>query len=401
MSNPQPVPVTFNPVIITESEEYDFAFMQRELDRAKSALFMARDAAFFGPLMCTLDFVWATGLQTAATDGSTFWWDPKDFMRCDIEERKSTIMHELWHVARLHALRRGSRCPDVWNIACDIKINRDLIAQGYQKIEAPYWVHRPDITEDLEEEIYELLNKQGGGGGNQPQGQLPGQAPGAGACSHGQISLTPQDKQKMINATVKAIQSAKMSNQAGAIPGDVELTVSKFLAPKIPWEAVLYNFFNDMTNEDYSWSRPNRRYEEMYLPHRKGEGRLEHLIYYLDVSGSVSDEEVVRFNSEVKFIKDTFNPIKLTLVQFDTRITSEKVFHEDDPFEEIVVVGRGGTSFVPVREHIMKEHPTAAIIFSDFHVTPMEPGPTCPIIWVAVDNTDAKVNFGKLIHIKA
>ncbi len=386
------------PVILTESDSYDFAVLNRDLDRAKSALFMSRDAAFFGPLMCTLEFVWATGLTTAATDGTMFWWDPADFVRCDLEERKSTIMHELWHVARLHALRCGSRCHDVWNIACDIKINRDLLQQGYKNMNPPYWVHRPDITEELEEEIYELLQKPGGGGAN--GGQLPGQAPGKSNCSHGQITLTAQDKQKMVNATVKAIQSAKMSNQASSIPGDIELTINKFLAPKIPWETHLYMFFNDMTDDDYSWSRPSRRYEDMYLPHRKGEGRLEHLIYYLDISGSVSDHDVLRFNSEVKFIKDVFNPIKLTLVQFDTQITQERVFTEDDPFEEIVVVGRGGTSLIPVREHIMENNPTAAIIFSDLFVEAMQPGPTCPIIWIAVGNTAAQVNFGKLIHIK-
>jgi predicted metal-dependent peptidase len=402
----------FNPVILEESTVHDFAVLQRDLDRAKSALFMSKDAAFFGPLMCTLNFVWAKGLKTAATDGSTFWWDPDDFIRCDIEERKSTIMHELWHVARLHALRRGSRCPDVWNKACDIKINRDLISQGYKKIEPPYWLHRPDITEELEEEIYELLNKQGGAGapppgqpaggaGNQPTpaGQTPGQGQPHN-CSHGQVPVTPQVKQQMLNATVKAIQSAKMSQQAGSIPGDLELIVNKFLKPVIPWETVLYQFFNDMSDEDYSWSRPNRRYEDMYLPHRQGDDRLEHLIYYLDVSGSVSDHDVLRFNSEVKFIKEVFNPIKLTLVQFDTIIQQERVFHEEDPFDEIVVVGRGGTSLIPVREHIEKHKPSAAIIFSDLYCTPMEPGVKTPVIWIAVGNTSAQVPFGKLVHIK-
>lgn len=401
----------FDPQIITDENAYDFSTMQRDLDRAKSSLFMSKDAAFFGPLMCSLDFVWAKGLDTAATDGTTFWWDPEDFLRWDIEGRKATIMHELWHVARLHPLRRGSRCPDIWNKACDIKINRDLMAQGYSFIAtSEYWLHRPDITEDLEEEIYELLKAPGGGSAPAPV-QMPGGAgqfqpqPGSGQpgshtkCIHSQIKLTQQDKQRMVNATVKAIQSAKMSNQAGSIPGDVELTVSKFLAPKIPWETVLFNFFNDMSEEDYSWSRPNRRYEHMYLPHRQSDDRLEHLIYYLDVSGSVSDDDVTRFNSEVKFIKDTFNPIKLTLVLFDTRITKEVTFHENDAFHKIVVVGRGGTCLVPVRAHIMEHQPTAAIIFSDLYVAPMEPGPTCPIIWVAVGNKDAQIPFGKLIHI--
>src|SRR5690606_36181796 len=103
----------------------------------------------------------------------------------------------------------------------------------------------------------------------------------------------------------------------------------------------------------------DRRYFDVYLPGEvEDEGRLEHLIYYLDVSGSVTDAQAMRFNSEVKYIKDTFNPKKLTLAQFDTRITWERTFLEDDPFDEIVIIGRGGTHLEPVRQHMIKHRPT-------------------------------------------
>jgi predicted metal-dependent peptidase len=392
--------------ILDESKkEYDYPTLNRDLDRAKSAVFMGKDAAFFGSLMCTLDFVWSRQIETAGTNGSYFWWNPDDFLRCDVEERKSTIMHELWHVARLHPMRRGNRCPDIWNHACDIKINRDLRQQGY--FLGPDWIDEPDFDLiELEEEIYDLLPKNPGSPGNQgqPQPGQSGQQPMAGSgskhgkCQHASIQLSPQDKQKMINSAVKAVQSAKLN--AGNVPGGIEIVIDKFLAPKIPWQAALYMFFNDLLNKDYSWARPNRRYTDMYLPSQiDDDGRLEHLIYYLDVSGSISDHDVLRFNSEVKYIKDTFNPVKLTLVLFDTVIQQEYVFTEDDPFEKVIVTGRGGTSLVPVREHIMEHKPTAAIIFTDLAVTPMEPGPQCPIIWVSTDDA-TPVPFGKLIILR-
>lgn len=388
--------------ILDESKkEYDYPTLNRDLDRAKSAVFMGKDAAFFGSLMCTLDFVWSKAIPTAGTNGSYFWWNPDDFLRCDIAERKSTIMHELWHVARLHPMRRGNRCPDVWNTACDIKINRDLRNDNY--FIGSDWVDRPEFDHvELEEEIYNLLPKNPGIPGNignlqqGNQGQQP--APSHGKCQHAHIQLSPQDKQKMINSAVKAVQSAKLN--AGNIPGNVEIVIDKFLAPKIPWQAALYMFFNDLLDKDYSWARPNRRYTNMYLPSQiDDDGRLEHLIYYLDVSGSISDHDVLRFNSEVKYIKDTFNPKRLTLVQFDTMIQQEIEFTEDDPFEKIIVTGRGGTCLRPVREHIMHHKPTAAIIFTDLDVEPMEPGPQCPIIWISTSQTGHTVPFGKLIHL--
>ena len=181
--------------------------------------------------------------------------------------------------------------------------------------------------------------------------------------------------------------------------------LKRFLQPKLPWDQLLQQFFQALTGQDYSWARPNRRYQNMYLPSlQEDESGLEHLIYYLDVSGSVSDGEVVRFNSEVKYIKETFNPYRLTLVLFDDRIQREYDFYEEDEFDEVVIVGRGGTNLAPVREHMLEHRPTAAVIFSDLCCAPMQPLPagiTIPTIWVGVNaRPDSEVHFGKLIHIR-
>ena len=117
------------------------------------------------------------------------------------------------------------------------------------------------------------------------------------------------------------------------------------------------------------------------------------------MSGSISDHDVKRFNSEVKYVKEQFNPKKMTLVQFDHGLRDEKVIEEDDAFDKVVVIGRGGTCLVEVREHMIKHNPTAAIIFTDLGVAPMEPLPTpIPIIW-AVTGNYGDVLFGKLIRI--
>jgi predicted metal-dependent peptidase len=126
---------------------------------------------------------------------------------------------------------------------------------------------------------------------------------------------------------------------------------------------------------------------------------LENLMYFVDVSGSITDPYIIRFNSELKYIKETFNPEKLTVVQFDHRIQDVKVFTDEDEFGKIEVVGRGGTSLSPVRELILKEKPTAVIIFSDLECAPMEKV-DCPIIWVVVNNPKTRPAFGRIINIQ-
>jgi predicted metal-dependent peptidase len=103
----------------------------------------------------------------------------------------------------------------------------------------------------------------------------------------------------------------------------------------------------------------------------------------------------------LKHVWDTFQPKKMTVVQFDTIIQKVDVFNEGDPYQEIIINGRGGTSLVPVRAYINKHKPTAAIIFSDMEVEfgPFENKPECPIIWVAVNAGATKPPNGKVIRL--
>ena len=203
-----------------------------------------------------------------------------------------------------------------------------------------------------------------------------------------------------ISKIVKAAQASRMAREAGVVPGETELIIDEFLNPILPWEVLLARYFTELSKDDYSWKRPSRRYQDDYLPSLDGDNGLDHLIYYLDISGSVSDADILRFNSEVKHIHETFAPKRLTLVTFDTRLQDFYEFTDDMPFDKIVVHGRGGTSLVEVEEHIRKHRPSAAVIFSDLGCNPMQKDPGAPILWVVVGAPQASVPFGQMIHIK-
>lgn len=142
----------------------------------------------------------------------------------------------------------------------------------------------------------------------------------------------------------------------------------------------------------------------MYLPSRfQDEGRLQHLLYFQDVSGSIGNKEILRFNSELKFVWDTFQPKRMTIAQFNTRITRIDEFEEGDIYEKIKIVGRGGTCLEPVAELIQELKPTAVIIFTDMYVSfqPIEQMELkIPVLWVGVNAPDIRPNYGKTIHIK-
>ena len=368
-----------------------------ELDRVKSRVFMDKlNAAFLGSIMCSLEFVWSRELPTAGTDAKYLIWNPDYFNKLPGDSRKTDLSHELWHVALLHQVRKGSREHELWNIACDIKIDWILKAQGHSFAgidsvldHEPY--NDPKYQNMAEEDIYDdLLN-------NKPPSP---KSKSCCTCCSGSLPATT-DPASVINVVVQAVHQATLANQAGNLPGAVKQNLKKFLDPIIPWQSALMKFFTDLIDDSYSWARPNRRHQDIYLPSRfEDEGRLDHLAYFLDVSMSVTDQQLLRFNSEVKYIQEVLKPKRLTLIQFDTIIQDVKEFKEEDPFSEIEIIGRGGTSFVPVRQWIIDNEPSAAVVFSDMYCDPMQKLPNpIPIIWVVMSNTSAKVPFGTMIHI--
>lgn len=377
--------------------------LQRELDRCKSSVFIGSSQAFLGSLMCGLNFVWDSEITkgTAATDGQTVWWCPEFFSNLPVKTRETVLLHELWHPGLLHMIRRGSRDPKIWNQACDVRINNDLHNAGHSFVGIEWCWRIPEVdvggVRMVEEDIYDYIiqNKLSpplmAGGAGQGMGEDLMDSPSPGAI------------QAAVANVIKAVQAAERAGKPGQIPGGTQSTIKKFLTPVVPWEALLVQYFTELLDEAYTWARPNRRYQDMYLPSRfTDDGRLEHLIYYLDVSGSISARDRLRFNSEVKYIKETFNPIKLTLVQFDTEIQREDVYLESDTFESVPDVSGGGTCLKCVREHINGAKPTAAIIFSDLQVSRMMPPDTdIPIIWVTTGSGYHTPSFGKFIHIKS
>ncbi len=395
--------------------ELNYQHLDRELDKVKSKVFLGNNAAFLGPLMCSVKFMWIESIKTAQTNGINLHWNPHFFMQIPFDSRLSVLLHELWHVALCHPLRCGPRNPKVWNWACDIWINDMLATAGYtfegltpwmsdnlNQWRAPNSVYIGDYPTTMSVEvIYDILISLLPEGLDKPI-WIPGgdisdiinvdDVGGAGSAA-----------QTIINNVIGAATAAKLCGKGNAIPGEIETMLKRFLHHKLPWEQLLYRFFESRGGQDYSFARPNRRYEDIYLPSlaEANEG-LNHIGYYLDVSGSVTDPEVVRFNSEVKYIKDNFEPERLSLILFDEIIQKVTEYSREDSFDEVIIVGRKGTDLACVREHILKTRPTTVVIFSDLCCPPMEPlGIDIPTIWVGVNaRPDSKVNFGKLIHIK-
>ena len=353
----------------------------RALDQVKAATFIGKNAAFLGCLLCGLSFQWSKSIPTAGiTPNNCFIWNPDWFDSLTFEERKFILLHELWHIALLHGIRCGDRDPKRWVAACDYRINANLVKDGYDAMPEgglinPDWMG----SEWSEDDIYNQLPANF----NQQQ-------------AWGSDSLGQSNAAAQVTLVQTALNAAKM---AGDVPGEVEKHFHDFVKPKLNWKIILHRYLLDLIEPDYSWTKPNRRFRDIYLPSLlPQEGRLISIAVFLDTSGSISEKEIQRFTSEVKYIQEVLNPEKLMVVQFDTTIQDEKIYTSEDRFKDIDIKGYGGTSFKPVRNYILKHKPTVSLIFTDLEATPMEEVGKNQVIWITTANFDAEI--GETIHVE-
>ena len=355
------------------------------LDKAKIKVFSDSNSAFLSVLLCSLDFSWNKDIPTARTNGKYLKINPDFFVGLPEKTREFLILHELWHVARAHSIR-GMNMPNrtAWQYACDIVINNDLIRTGYTHIGT-----EPLFDMDIEpgvseEEVYERIKDK---------------IPDMPDDEYSDLDEpTKEEKQEIIETLIKAKEVAK-NNLHGSLGGQIDSIISGLLPPKIQWKSVLHDFVSLSDNTEFSFKRRNRRFPDICLPASTRRESLGEINYYLDVSGSVTDADIERFNSELFWLMESFELERINLIQFDTQITKEEIVTSCN--KPLPVVGRGGTDLDCVYHHIQKTDPEFVIIFSDLECEMMPPLPNNPkLLWVIINNFDVIPPYGKYIHIR-
>ena len=132
--------------------------------------------------------------------------------------------------------------------------------------------------------------------------------------------------------------------------------------------------------------------------------RVEELVIAGDMSGSIGDREVSVILTEVKSVCDTVHPEAVRLLYWDTKVCADEKY-EGPEIDNIVSSTRpegGGGTDVNCVPAYMTEHniaPQAAIIITDGDLYGGWGQWNCPVLWVVIDNEDAKPDCGVAIHV--
>lgn len=362
---------------------------QRALDKAKIRLMGKEDSAFFTTVCFNLKHKWDDTIPTAATNGLEIRYNPAFFQSLTTEEQVFLLLHESMHVAYLHMDRLQDRHPRRWNIAADHVINLQLIERGFQMPKGG--LADPQYKGLGTEEVYKLLDEDDA---ENTDVMLDLEAPPS-------ESDTGELQRQIEDILVRASIQSKMANdKPGTIPEDIQIFINGLLNPKLPWHQILRKFFNNMTKNDYSWKRPNRRFfPDHYLPGLWSE-KLMNIAIAVDASGSVSDADFHQFVSETHMIMKSQKPDKITLIQFDTYIRGTSIIEKTTDLMSVKFHGRGGTLIEPVLEWAAENKPQLLLVFTDgeFHINDEFTKPGMPIVWLIHNNKDFSAHTGKVIH---
>ena len=365
--------------------------VMKALSKAKMAL-MLMNNSFIASIALQMKHVISESVSTAATDGISVYYNPDFFMSCSEKERVGLLAHEVWHPALLHFHRIGFRDPRVWNMAGDHVINLMLIDHGFELPEG--------ALKDLKfkgmstEEVYDYLEKD-------PNSQDPNfeedilESPDDSGGSNGPSSDYLDQIQDMV---VKAVTEARMNEQAGLIPAEVNRQVDDLINPKLDWRQLLNRFIDAYSNRDYSWKRPNKRFMPGYMPSVYSED-IEHIMFAIDTSGSVHDDQLAAMLAEIETVNDTFSPQRLTVVDCDYKIHNIFEIETSSEIKSLEFTGGGGTSFDPVMRLAEDQKPTLLIYFTDLwaeHYT-ADAEWTVPTLWICYSDHEPQ-GYGDTVY---
>lgn len=371
--------------------------LRKALDRVQADVFINKNDAFLAPIMCQLNIVFDEGTKTVCVTPHTMKWNPTWFMKLPEKTRNTVLVHEVWHIGLMHELRRGNRDPKIWNFACDVEINNRLEKLGYSFAGTKPWKDA-SLGNMVAEDIYDLLVKnpskypQSGDSwsGEDGTGDMAGDESG---------DVSPADRQKILEMVSYAHAVAKLAG--GKVDPRIGELLDKFLEPKIDWRNRFRALMRPYRAKKRSWQFRNRRYTAI-LPSNKGKVKqLDHIVFFIDVSGSITTEQARRFITEVKKAQQDYEPRKMTVVQFDTDIVRVDEFKKNDKLDKLQIIGRGGTHLQCVTDWLNEHKPELAVLFSDMYCNPMVEPEVTKMIFIVQDNPRfSSFGFGSVIHVQ-
>lgn len=379
-------------------------------------------ALYSGVLMMGVSEVTDT-MVTAYTDGVNKKYGRAFMDSLSDPEVTALVLHENLHIVFRHLLHNRDLFEEdrsTANKAADYVVN-DVIVSLKDKnlcklpkgalVDAQY--HNMNMRE-----VYRLLREQkqqqqknsGSPDGEPKDGAGNDGDDGGGGYefdehdTNGETSAKNVEDVKGLDARIdRALREGALL--AGRLGSKIPRAVSELLQPKTRWQDELREFVSAATKgkDEYTWRKFNRRMlpNDIYLPSVENE-TIGEVVVAIDTSGSISDEQLSEFATELVSICDSCSPEALRILWWDTMVHGEQVFRDNYSGLEKMLKpqGGGGTRVACVAEYIeeAKIKAECVIVFTDGYVenSPKWSIPT-PTLWLVTLNKEWTPPVGRKV----
>ena len=382
------------------------------LDRLKRArIQIQRSNPFFAYLSLYLKFredknkelpEWA-GMGVSA-DGWLLY--KKEFVDSLTEnELVGVLIHEILHLSLLHLTRRGHRQFEIWNISADLAVNQIIKTNGYALPKGSllsdysnnftingHRIQQIDkkTAEQLYDEIEPLIKKgkgrkgrdgdivinsgdgdgdddddngkgmkrfdyhQEGKGDKQNKDKKNGKS--GGNCE----PLTDEEKREIEeywkNKANEALVTAKLK---GNVPAGIERLVGELSQAKVGWRELLQKYIQRAIPYDYTYANCSKKSVStgVYMPNTIRD--FIDVVVAIDTSGSIGQEELKDFLSEVIGISKAFSSrVRMRLLTHDVKVWDDLLIQNGniEKIKNMNVRGGGGTSHKDVFDHVKENY---------------------------------------------
>jgi len=368
-------------------------------------------APFFGNLATRLELVNADSwLATAATDGRKFYYNTEFVNKLRPKELEFLFGHEVLHNVYDHMGRNGDRDRKLFNCAADFCVNSDLIEQRIGDKITPC-LYDPKYkgwsAEEVYDDLYENAEKiniddlvqqlldEHMDGSDEGDGDGDDDKDGK-----GRPKLSKAERDAIRDEIREALLQAAQAVGAGNLPAGVKRLIKDLTKPVVNWRELLEQQIQSTVKDDFSWLRPSRRswHMDAVMPGLMPGTQIDVCIA-LDTSGSIGEDDIKAFMTEIKGIMESYDEYKIQIWSFDTSVYNHQVYGSEtiDDILEYEPAGGGGTDFM-ANWHYMKENdiqPKKFIMFTDGMPYGEWGDPDyCDTVFIIKGNEQAEPPFG-------
>jgi predicted metal-dependent peptidase len=378
---------------------------EQRVTKSHIAIMRSKEFCMFAGVLSVGKVIFTDDIPTACTNGRDVMYNPNFIKTLDDRELNFVVLHEALHKVYQHMhlwKKLWKQSPMLTNMAADYVVNYSIHEADAQGV----ITKRPDSALfDLKykgmttKQVFELLKKDFED--NRGEGK-------DGHDSHdweGAEALSDEE----VKETAKQIDQALRQGEIirGKMQGNKNRSVNELLEPKVNWREQLRDFVNaTCKNKDKtSWKRPHKRFigHDIYMPSMVGES-IGQIVVGIDTSGSIGQQELNEFLTEVVAICDDVSPSSIELLYWDTHVAGHETYNQGDYkglFESTKPAGGGGTHVGCVNQYIKDKRiqPEAIIILTDGYVENDFGGNwEYPTLW-AITTRHITSPHGKTIHI--